>query len=58
MPKGTRCPFSITLPKEDEFSEENRFLSFKQSIDPANPDGTKLTHKAKVCESSFVEDIL
>ena len=58
MVKETCCPFPINPPKEDEFGDKDRFISFKQPINPNNANGIKLTHKAKVCESTFIEDIL
>ena len=58
MPKGTRCPFQLTPPVEEDTDEREKTLSFKQPIDPDQPNGIKLVHTAKICDSTYIEDIL
>ena len=58
MPKGNRCPFELIPQSEDDIEQERKTTSFKQPIDPADPNGIKLTHHATICDSSNIEDIL
>ena len=58
MPKGSCCPFKLIPPSEDDPDEKQKTISFKQPIDPTQPNGTKLTHTAKVYDSTYIEDIL
>ena len=55
IPRGTGCPFSIYSPLKDDNDDKRKAISFKQPIDP---DGIKLVQNAKVCDSTFIEDIL
>ena len=57
MPRGSRCPFRIN-PSNKEEEEKKKHISFKQSIDPADPNGIRLNHTAVVCSSTSVEDVL
>ena len=58
MLKGWRCPFTISPPKKEDTDHKEKIISFKQPIDSADPNGIKLNHNAKVCDSMFIEDIL
>ena len=59
MPKGSHCPFELTpTVEEDPDDKKESTISFKKPIDPVDPDGIKLSHNAKVCDSTFIEDIL
>ena len=58
MSKGTRCPFRLYVPTEEDYVEKENIISVKQPIDPADPDGIKLTHRSKVCDSTHIEDIM
>ena len=58
IPRGLRCPFVISPPKEEDPDSKEKTISFKQPIDPADPNGIKLTHNAKVCDSTFIENML
>ena len=58
MSKGSRCPFDFILSTKEDQDQNDKIISFKQPIDPNDPDGIKLTHNAKICDSTFVKDIL
>ena len=58
MSKGTRCPFELILSKKDDDNDKDKVISFKQPIDPTDPNGIKLTHNARVLSSTFIEDVL
>ena len=58
MPKGARCPFTLVTRAQEDQHEKDKIISFKQPIDPNDPDGIKLTHNAKVLYTTFIEDIL
>ena len=58
MPTGSRCIFEIYSPLKEDQDDKAKTISFKQPIDHQEPYGIKLTYNAKVCDSTFIEDIL
>ena len=57
MSKGSRCPFESLLPKKEHEDDKGKVIPFKQPIYPYNADGIKLTHTARVMDSTFIEDV-
>ena len=58
MPRGSRCPFELVLSSKEDNDDKSKTISFKQPIDPNEPEGIKLTHTAHVLSSTFIEDVL
>ena len=57
-PRGARCPFKLIPSTQEDSDEKEKIIVFKQPIDPADPNGIKLTHNARVLCSTFIEDVL
>ena len=55
---GSRYPFTISNPKEEDTDRKEKIISFMQSIDTADSNGIKLNHNAKVWNSMFIKDTL
>ena len=58
MPRGSRCPFELVLSSKEDNDDKSKTISFKQPIDPNEPEGIKLTHTAHVLSSTSIEDVL